>query len=151
MPVDHPELQLPDQNLLILQQPLLLCLPVTNSQAIKDKTRLKHFLSKITHILMTAKLCHPSLPTKPSSHFLIKICGHLLFGDLDPVGSNFNFNLLHCDGLILWCLSCRAQSALNFVQFLFYTFKSLWTTPFWWQWLTDSKICWMQCDASASE
>lgn len=30
------------------------------------------------------------------------------------------------------------------------TFRSLWTTPLVWQWLTLSKICWIQCEASAS-
>lgn len=24
------------------------------------------------------------------------------------------------------------------------TFRSLWTTPIWWQWSTASRICWMQ-------
>ena len=31
------------------------------------------------------------------------------------------------------------------------TLRSLCTTPLEWQWLTDSRICWMQCEASASE
>jgi hypothetical protein len=30
------------------------------------------------------------------------------------------------------------------------TLRSLWTTPLVWQWLTLSRICWMQCEASAS-
>ncbi len=38
-----------------------------------------------------------------------------------------------------------------FLAVVSYILRTLWTTPFIWQWLTLSRICWMQCEASASE